>query len=197
MKTDIKANEKLNHRGVDQRNAALSIIKQFHVIDHIYTDHDAKMHYSDRQFDGPAVVFFCDDDNSYDIRLFDLMAEIPVGKIGMWPVGLVGGLKGPICSDGKLVRFHSGWAPERPFPVDMASFAFHVSLLNENNPTFTCDSEQGMLETDFLQSLGAEKSELYLPLDCKVVWIWHTQTKKILISEKFENQDHSDEKVII
>lgn len=37
-----------------------------------------------------AVVYFADDDNTYDIRVFDEMRTIR--KVGVWPVGLVGGM---------------------------------------------------------------------------------------------------------
>lgn len=37
-----------------------------------------------------GVVYFGDDDNTYDWRLFDEMRK--VNKIGIWPVGIVGGL---------------------------------------------------------------------------------------------------------
>lgn len=37
-----------------------------------------------------GVVYFADDDNTYDIRIFDEMRTI--SRVGVWPVGLVGGL---------------------------------------------------------------------------------------------------------
>ena len=40
----------------------------------------------------------------------------------MWPVGLVGGLlyDGPMCTDNKVTGFRTVWAPDRPFPMDIA-----------------------------------------------------------------------------
>ncbi len=43
-------------------------------------------------------------------------------KVSVWPVGFAGGLRaeGPICKDGHVTGFHTSWAPERTFPLDMA-----------------------------------------------------------------------------
>ncbi|GMR35851.1 hypothetical protein PMAYCL1PPCAC_06046, partial [Pristionchus mayeri] len=59
-------------RGVPQRNAALAYIR------------------NNLGSSGSGVVFFGDDDNVYDWRLFDEMRR--VRRVGVWPVGVVGGL---------------------------------------------------------------------------------------------------------
>ena len=43
-------------------------------------------------------------------------------KVSVWPVGFTGGLfaEGPICKNGHVTGFHTGWAPHRKFPLDMA-----------------------------------------------------------------------------
>jgi len=102
---------KFKPRGVSNRNAAIDWIRQH-----------AKS----------GVVYFADDDNSYDIRLFEEMRHTK--KVSMWPVGLVTktALSSPVVDvDGKVVDFFDGWISNRKFPVDMAGFAFSVQLLKE------------------------------------------------------------------
>ena len=67
------------------------------------------------------VVYFGDDDNTYDLELFDEIRA--TRKLSVWPVGICGGLRweGPICDDrGKVTDWHRSWAKSRPFPIDFA-----------------------------------------------------------------------------
>ena len=59
-------------RGVDQRNSALLWIRN--------------------QLAGVknGVVYFGDDDNTYDLKVFEEMRKVE--KAGVWPVGIVGGM---------------------------------------------------------------------------------------------------------
>lgn len=91
-----------------------------------------------------GVFYFADDDNTYDLEIFDQMRYTK--KVSMWPVGLVTkyGLSSPIVRNGKLSGFYDGWIggntkllislyfliynsffilQGRKFPVDMAGFA--------------------------------------------------------------------------
>ena len=70
-----------------------------------------------------------DDDNTYNVQIFKEMRKIPKGKVGVWPVGIVGKLRyeGPICEDGKVTKWFTAWKADRPFPLDMAGFSFHLS----------------------------------------------------------------------
>lgn len=84
-----------------------------------------------------GIAYFADDDNTYDLRLFHELLAISYGKVGMWPVGLISpfGVSGPIVDkkSGKVVAFISDVA-SRKFPVDMAGFAVHLSLLHVKKP---------------------------------------------------------------
>lgn len=77
-------------------------------------------------------------------------------RVSVWPVGLVGGMKfeRPVVEDGKVVRFHTGWRPNRPFPIDMAGFAVSLRLVLTNKEAlFDGDAQMGFLESSFLQHL--------------------------------------------
>lgn len=60
-----------------------------------------------------GAVYFGDDDNVYDWKLFEDIRSID--QLGVWPVGLVGGqlVETPILSDGKIVDFSSAWERTR------------------------------------------------------------------------------------
>lgn len=77
-------------------------------------------------------------------------------KVSVWPVGLVGAMKfeRPVVENGKVVRFHTGWRPNRPFPIDMAGFAVSLSpVLANPEACFDGNAEMGFLESSFLQNL--------------------------------------------
>lgn len=79
-----------------------------------------------------------------------------VQLVGVWPVGLVGGLfvETPLVENGKVVGFNAGWRPERKFPIDMAGFAVSLKLLHSKpDVSFSLYSEGGFQETDFLSQL--------------------------------------------
>ncbi|KAF5905400.1 galactosylgalactosylxylosylprotein 3-beta-glucuronosyltransferase 3, partial [Clarias magur] len=101
-----------------------------------------------------AVIYFADDDNTYSLQLFEEMRYTK--KVSVWPVGLVGAMKfeRPVVENGKVVRFHTGWRPNRPFPIDMAGFAVSLNLVLANTEaSFDGNAEMGFLESSLLQNL--------------------------------------------
>ncbi|XP_066996968.1 galactosylgalactosylxylosylprotein 3-beta-glucuronosyltransferase P isoform X2 [Anabrus simplex] len=100
-----------------------------------------------------GVLYFADDDNTYDILLFD---EIRTTKrVAMWPVGLCTkfGLSTPIVQDGKFTGFYDGWVAGRKFPIDMAGFAVNVEFLLKR-PKASMPYKAGFEEDGFLKSLA-------------------------------------------
>ncbi|VDK44567.1 unnamed protein product [Anisakis simplex] len=159
-------------RGVLQRNAALNWLRvNFGTLKR-------------------GVVYFGDDDNTYDWRLFDEMRFID--KLGVWPVGIVGGLlvETPILNEENqsVLSFNSIWKPERPFPIDMAAFAVNLSLLLEHHDAaFSYNVPRGYQESHFLTSLELTRSDLEPKANgCRNVLVWHTRTEKakLINSEK-------------
>ena len=136
-----------------------------------------------------GVVYFADDDNTYDLALFKEMRDIKT--VGVWPVGLVGGMlvEAPVVEDGVVVGFNSVWKPTRPFPIDMAGFAINLKLLLDKfDAWFEYEAPRGYLESTLLRQI-VERSELEPKADgCTKVYVWHTQTKKTNIKERKNNR---------
>ncbi|XP_050713638.1 galactosylgalactosylxylosylprotein 3-beta-glucuronosyltransferase P-like [Eriocheir sinensis] len=125
-----------------------------------------------------GVVYFADDDNTYDIRLFEEMRH--TRKVSMWPVGLISGsgVSSPILRNGRFVGWYDGWIGGRTFPVDMAGFAVGVEYLLER-PDAQMPFTPGHEEDGFLRSLGVKPSEIeFKAAECTQIYVWHTQTKK-------------------
>ncbi|KAK8776478.1 hypothetical protein V5799_030181 [Amblyomma americanum] len=107
----------------------------------------------------PGVLYFADDDNSYDHRLFD---EIRWTQgVSVFPVGsmLVTGVSSPVVVDGAVVGFHDPYIKKRRFAVDMAGFAVNLRLLLNNSHVYMPHME-GYQETVFLESLNISISDL-------------------------------------
>ncbi|KAL1505398.1 hypothetical protein ABEB36_004972 [Hypothenemus hampei] len=161
------------HRGVEQRNTGLKWLR-------------------DNLVPGKhkGVVYFMDDDNTYSIKLFEEIAKVK--RVGVWPVGLVGGLnvEMPIVDEntGKVTGYKSGWLPNRPFAIDMAGFAINLDLiLTKKDANFSYQMAKGMQESEFL-SYFTTKEELEPLADlCTKVYVWHTRTETPKISGTIPN----------
>ncbi len=122
-----------------------------------------------------AVAYFADDDNAYDLRLFEEIRRTE--RVGVWPVGLIGktSLSTPVLVDGEVAGFSDPWFHYRKFPVDMAGFAFHVDLLLRTKARVP--SRIGVEEDLFLQALGVDPSEVEPKASgCTEILVWQTRT---------------------
>ncbi|XP_046481623.1 galactosylgalactosylxylosylprotein 3-beta-glucuronosyltransferase P [Neodiprion pinetum] len=144
-----------------------------------------------------GVFYFADDDNTYDIKLFDEIRT--TRKVSMWPVGLCTkfGLSTPIVKNGKFIGFYDGWMAGRKFPVDMAGFAVSVKFLLER-PKASMPFRPGYEEDGFLKSLAPfNPSEIELLADnCSQVLAWHTQTKKNEPSAALDKEKYASTNLI-
>ncbi|XP_042218464.1 galactosylgalactosylxylosylprotein 3-beta-glucuronosyltransferase S-like [Homarus americanus] len=125
-----------------------------------------------------GVLYFADDDNSYDIRLFQQIRTTK--KASVFPVGMILslGISSPIVRDGKVVGFHDGFQAGRKFAVDMAGFAVNLRVLHAN-PQATIPTRLSYLEDGFLRNLRLELDDLEpLASGCTQVLVWHTKTHK-------------------
>jgi beta-1,3-glucuronyltransferase len=108
-----------------------------------------------------GVIYFADDDNSYDARIFPEM-ETTV-KVSVWPVGLIvkTGVSSPVInsSTGLVQGFHDPYIARRKFAVDMAGFAADLQLFL-SNPKSTMPYKVGYEEDFFIRSLGVKITDL-------------------------------------
>ncbi|XP_019851580.1 PREDICTED: galactosylgalactosylxylosylprotein 3-beta-glucuronosyltransferase 3-like [Amphimedon queenslandica] len=153
-------------RGVEQRNLGLNWLRRNHMTMPGKGKGD--------------VVYFGDDDNTYDIELFDEIRA--TRKLSVWPVGICGGLRweGPVCDDkGTVVDWHRSWAKLRPFPIDFAGFAIKLDVvLQFSTAEINPDSRIGWLESDFLSQMVQPSDAEGRASNCKKVLVWHTRTEK-------------------
>ncbi|XP_071534977.1 galactosylgalactosylxylosylprotein 3-beta-glucuronosyltransferase P-like [Panulirus ornatus] len=125
-----------------------------------------------------GVMYLADDDNTYDIRIFEEMRYTK--RVSMFPVGLVThlGVSTPVVKDGKFAGWYDGWIHGRKFPVDMACFAVSVQYLL-SVPDAKMPYKAGREETGFLTSLQIEPQDLeFVAENCTKIYVWHTKTQK-------------------
>ncbi|CEM22120.1 unnamed protein product [Vitrella brassicaformis CCMP3155] len=162
-------------RGAQQRNHGIAQLRQ---MINEETDQALRKAYQD------GVVYFADDDNAYDVALFDQIRQ--VRSLGAWPVGLCGGHFVQRCivdpGTGKIVDYIAWNARNRKFPIDMAGFGAHVRHFlspdsPEDVPMFNVSSMSGQLESDFIDGFGIPLAEIE-PLgdNCTKVNVWHVRT---------------------
>ncbi|XP_053694270.1 galactosylgalactosylxylosylprotein 3-beta-glucuronosyltransferase I [Sabethes cyaneus] len=167
MKLQGKDPNWLKPRGVEQRNKALEWIRK-----HLAENGGRQKH---------SLIYFMDDDNTYSTELFAEISKIEQNKVGVWPVGLVGGLmveKPVLNRDGIVLGFNSAWRPERPFPFDMAGFAISSNLILDNpQAQFSYEVERGYQESELLRHLTIVHEMQPLANKCTEVLVWHTRTE--------------------
>lgn len=113
----------------------------------------------------PNVVFHLD----VIIMVYCFQME-KIQRVGVWPVGLVGGLmvEKPICDNttNKVIGFNAAWKPDRPFPLDMAGFAINLGLLLKHEDAwFSYDVQGGYQESEILRQI-VTKDQLEPLADC-------------------------------
>nr|VZI43374.1 unnamed protein product [Spirometra erinaceieuropaei] len=117
-----------------------------------------------------GVVYFADDDNTYDPRIFEEMRTTVRGST--WPVGLVGGR----AREG----FEASFKPSRPFPIDMAAFAVNLELFHRYPSAVFDYIHVGTQEGRILSQLGFHNAYDLEPKasGCSEILVWHTRTEK-------------------
>uniref|UniRef100_A0A0X3NRD2 Galactosylgalactosylxylosylprotein 3-beta-glucuronosyltransferase n=1 Tax=Schistocephalus solidus TaxID=70667 RepID=A0A0X3NRD2_SCHSO len=152
-------------RGSNQRNEGLNWIRN-HTI---WPEHK-------------AVVYFADDDNTYDPRIFEEMRTTVRGST--WPVGLVGGrIREGCLTNGsdrtKIIGFDAIFRRNRKFPIDMAGFAVNVELIHRYPNAHFDYVHENLQEGLILYKLGFKNAYELEPKanGCREVLVWHTRTQ--------------------
>ncbi|XP_077525664.1 galactosylgalactosylxylosylprotein 3-beta-glucuronosyltransferase S-like [Haemaphysalis longicornis] len=114
---------------------------------------NAGIQWLQRHASQPGVVYFADDDNTYDHRIFDEIRRTE--GVSVFPVGAMRekGLSTPVVHEGRVIGFYDPWFGGRIFPLDMAGFAVNLRLV-VNNRDLRMPYETGYLETKFLEAVG-------------------------------------------
>uniref|UniRef100_A0A6A7G4T9 Galactosylgalactosylxylosylprotein 3-beta-glucuronosyltransferase n=2 Tax=Hirondellea gigas TaxID=1518452 RepID=A0A6A7G4T9_9CRUS len=129
-----------------------------------------------RDFAKQGVLYFMDDDNTYDLRLFEEMRWTK--RVSMWPVGLVTGLalSSPILRHGRFLGWYDGYLAGRKFAVDMAGFATNIEFLIKVGDV-SMPYRAGGEEEGYLKSLHISYSDIeFKANDCTKIYVWHTRT---------------------
>ncbi|XP_066960398.1 galactosylgalactosylxylosylprotein 3-beta-glucuronosyltransferase S-like [Macrobrachium rosenbergii] len=125
-----------------------------------------------------GVVYFADDDNTYDYRIFEEIRSTQA--VSMFPAGFVTRLQlsTPILKNGKFAGWYDGWIADRKYPVDMATFAFSVELLHKR-PRANMAWTYSYQEESILASLGVKPEDIEFKAEgCTKIWVWHTKAQK-------------------
>ncbi|XGW26778.1 hypothetical protein V3C99_007398 [Haemonchus contortus] len=137
-----------------------------------------------------GIVYFVDDDNAYDIRVFtDYVRNVK--KLGMWAVGLAGGLpvEFPIAVNGIVIGYHAWKAKNRTFAVDMAGFAVHLDIILSSTAIIGKQCNPGLgPETCLLEDLGLTMEDIEVfggegENGQQEILVWHTKTSNVNFEE--------------
>ncbi|RWS24128.1 glucuronosyltransferase sqv-8-like protein [Leptotrombidium deliense] len=143
--------------------------------------------------DKEGVIYFADDDNTYDIRIFDEMRDTK--KVSVWPVALFAsiGVSTPIIDkSGKVIGFHDPFLHRRKFAVDMAGFAFNLQLFI-SKPKAMMPYKVGYEEDYFIKSLGVTLNDLEPKADnCTKIFVWHTKTQQSIFPNLSKINKHKE-----
>ncbi|XP_063600717.1 galactosylgalactosylxylosylprotein 3-beta-glucuronosyltransferase S-like [Penaeus indicus] len=124
-----------------------------------------------------GVIYIADDDNVYDIRLFE---EIRSTKnVSLFPVAFLipSQLTTPVLKDGRFRDWYDGWKATRKYPVDMAGLAISVELLLKR-PHANMHWSYGYQEESLLASMGVAPDDLEFKAEnCTKIWAFHTKSK--------------------
>lgn len=113
----------------------------------------------------------------------------------MWPVALVGGVKlekPTMDSNGRLTGFEVGFAPARPFAMDMAGFALNLKLVLERpHGHFPLNALIAWNEPEMYRTFNLSYNDITpMGFDVKTpeglieALVWHTKTQPVDLGQE-------------
>ena len=159
------AEAKAKTRGCSQRNAGL--------------------HWVLNNINDDGVLYFADDDNAYDVRLFDELRLTT--RVGLVPVGHLGktGLSSPVVKNGKVIDYLDVWPAGRKFPVEMASVSVNILYWRSRGSPLFEPKKAGQVETQFLEAMKLTFDDVEpLANNGTMFLVWHTRTAPIKLNER-------------
>jgi hypothetical protein len=119
-----------------------------------------------------GIVYVADDDNCYDVRLFEEIRNTK--RIAVFPVGNLGphGIERPIIKDGRIAGWDADWT-SRKFPIDQGGYALNAKLLwGMADPVWGHLNRGG--ESEFIEKLIASADQLEILCNqCQTCYVWH------------------------
>ncbi len=166
------------------KNAEVEVLLAGSGLNVLYLDHGPTRCWGNRQRDYAlgyikrqrlkGIVYLADDDNFYDVRLFDEVRKTQ--RVSIFPAGHLGpsGIERPVVCGGKIIAWHAHWKT-RKYPMDMAAFAFNAELLDGlTEPLFHYKGRGG--ESEFMERIVRSADDLeILCQNCTQCYVWHNQ----------------------
>ncbi|KAK6103452.1 Glycosyltransferase 43 family protein [Brugia pahangi] len=167
-----------------------------------WTGRDAGLNFVRERFaslGNNAVVYFADDDNTYDIRLFNQYIR-NVEKVGVWAVGLVAhnAVEAPKVLNAKVVGWQTIYAPKRRWGFDMAGFAVNLELLLQHPKAgWRVKCREYSPEPCLMNHLNVSLNDLTpfgIESTPRDILVWHTKTTVNIKSTKTYGYNAEDQK---
>ncbi|CAD5220708.1 unnamed protein product [Bursaphelenchus okinawaensis] len=160
--------------GWSQRNAALDYIRS-----------------NKESFKDSDVVYFANDENTYDKRLFDKFIR-NVQKIGVWAAGAgYVAAESPLVLNDQIIGWNTAWRPKREFALSFSQFAFNIKYITETNAKFDLRCAGLAMEDCFLRQLNIQKSDIQ-PFgyegESKPIYVWHRRIDNLGLLNEFETR---------
>ena len=130
-----------------------------------------------------GVIYFADDDNTFDCRVFDELRTTT--RVGIIPSGNFDetGISSPIVKSGKVTGFIAKFKASRKWLVDFADFGVNIAFWRSRGAPLCNAKTLGYIETKFLEAMHIQYSDFEPKANnCTEILVWHTKTRNIVLT---------------